>query len=92
MKKRILCVFAYITCVLFVAACGHNEFTASEQSRSLNSVPLSALPASQYNPITGKFVDEINGPRNMEFGGYPNHMEYHQKVAIDEYNNARRAE
>ncbi len=28
----------------------------------------------------------------MEFGGYPNHMEYHRKVAIDEYNNARRAE
>ncbi|WP_339041084.1 hypothetical protein [Candidatus Lariskella endosymbiont of Hedychridium roseum] len=60
MKKRILCVFAYITCVLFVAACGHNEFTASEQSSSLDSLPLSALPASQYNPITGKFVDEIN--------------------------------
>lgn len=91
MKKRILCVFAYITCVLFVAACGHNEFTASEQSSPLDSVPLSKFPASQYNTITGKFIDETGYPRHMDIG-YPKHMEYHQKVAIDEYNNARRAE
>ncbi|MHC0449243.1 MAG: hypothetical protein ACRY3E_04020 [Candidatus Lariskella arthropodorum] len=90
-KKRTFGVFAYIACGLFVAACCHNEFTASEQSRSLDSVPLSNFPASQYNPITGKFVDETGYQKHMDIG-YPRHMEYHQKVAIDEYNNARRAE
>lgn len=79
MKKRTLGVLTSIIFGLFVSACDHNEFTASERNSSLNRRPLYQTTTNQYEQFPMNISNDVH---------YPNNMEYHQKVVIDEHNKA----